>query len=51
MEDEGAVNEDPDSREMKKRKEAGFSAVKVYDLDNSFDSLIVERKMLLKMHP
>jgi hypothetical protein len=26
-----------------------FSIIKSYDLDNSFDSLIVEKKMLLKM--
>ena len=26
-----------------------FSAVRVYDLDNSFDSVEVERKMILKM--
>jgi hypothetical protein len=26
-----------------------FSAVKIYDLDNSYDSLAVEKKMILKM--
>lgn len=38
-----------DDQDLQEIREKGFSAVKTYDLDNSFESLKVERKMILKM--
>ena len=44
-------SDDEDPAEMDKQDmERDFSPLKAYDLDNSFDSIEVENKMILRMN-